>query len=294
MNPLIFLRRPEYFFRPAQALHRLRRWLRPPGAIETVRLPWGAQIQVRPNETIGAGIYSYGIFDLPVCEAIARLLDPGETAADVGANIGQMSTLMRHRAGATGRVISFEPNPEIFSELNSNLRDPNPTLAPVRLLQMALSAAPGEAILDPGPAWKSNRGMSRLVAEADPSRQSWHVKLTTLDSIFPAPEPIHLMKMDVEGHEASVLAGATSLLAEKRIRDIIFEDFAAYPSPVASTLLAAGYTILRLHAAWDRTQLLPPATPPSDSASDFLATLDPARATTRFASRGWHALRSGS
>lgn len=291
MNPLIFFRRPEYFFRPSQALHRLRRWLRPPGEIETVRLPWGTRIQVHTGETIGAGIYSYGIFDLPVCEAIARLLDPGETAADIGANIGQMSTLMRHRATATGRVIAFEPNPEIFSELSANLRDTSPHLAPIRLEQMALSSASGEAILDPGPAWKSNRGMSRLVASADASAQSWRVKLTTLDTIFPAPEPIHLMKMDVEGHEASVLAGATSLLAEKRIRDIIFEDFIAYPSPTATTLLSYGYTIFRLHAAWSRPQILPPVTPASDSAFDFLATLDSTRATARFTSGGWKSLR---
>lgn len=290
MNPLIFFRRPEYFFRPVQALHRLRRWLRPPAEIETVRLPWGAQIQVHTRETIGAGIYSYGIFDLPVCEAIARLLDPGETAADVGANIGQMSTLMRHRAGATGRVISFEPNPEIFPELSANLRDTSTHLAPIRLEQTALSSAPGEATLDPGPTWQSNRGMSRLVANADATPQSWRVKLTTLDTIFPAPEPIHLMKMDVEGHEASVLAGSTQLLAQRRIRDIIFEDFAPYPSPVATTLLAAGYTLHRLHAAWGRPHLLPPATPAHGSASDFLATLDPARATQRFAPRGWRAL----
>lgn len=292
MNPLIFFRRPEYFFRPSQAFRRLRRWLRPPREIETVRLPWGAEIKVHTRETIGASIYSYGIFDLPVCEAIARLLDPGETATDVGANIGQMSTLMRHRAGATGRVISFDPNPEIFTELSANLRDTSPHLAPIRLEQMALSAAPGEASLDPGPEWKSNRGMSRLVADANASAQSWRVKLTTLDALFPAPEPIHVMKMDVEGHEASVLAGATSLLAERRIRDIIFEDFITYPSPVANTLLAAGYTIFRLHAAWSRPQLLPPITPAHGSASDFLATLDPARTTARFASRGWQALRS--
>lgn len=292
MNPLIFFRRPEYFFRPSQAFRRLRRWLRPPREIETVRLPWGTQIQVRTTETIGASIYSYGIFDLPVCEAIARLLDPGETAADIGANIGQMSTLMRHRAGATGRVISFDPNPEIFTELSANLCDTSPHLAPIRLEQQALSAASGEAILDPGPEWKSNRGMSRLVSDANASAQSWRVKLTTLDTIFPAPEPIHLMKMDVEGHEASVLAGATSLLSGKRIRDIIFEDFITYPSPVATTLLAAGYTIFRLHAAWSRPQLLPPATPSCGCASDFLATLDPARATVRFASSGWKSLRA--
>ena len=55
-------------------------------------------------------------FDLISCEAIWRLLDEGELALDVGANIGYMTSLMAARLGKNGRVIAFEPHPVLFQE----------------------------------------------------------------------------------------------------------------------------------------------------------------------------------
>ena len=124
MNPLKVLTTPEYLFRPRQILHRFRRVYRGRslGEFETVTLPWGRTIRVRPHEVIGSNIWCYGVFDLVVTEAIWRLLDESEMALDIGANIGQMTNLMRHRSGRAGKVHSFEPHPELFSELEEQLR----------------------------------------------------------------------------------------------------------------------------------------------------------------------------
>src|SRR5262245_13000344 len=120
INPLNLFRRPEFFFRPSQAFLRLRRAFGgPPPAQAQVRLPWGETIEVQTGETIGGAIWHYGIFDLVVTESIWRLLDPGETALDIGANIGQMTSLMRLRAGSQGKVIAFEPHPQLFAELKT-------------------------------------------------------------------------------------------------------------------------------------------------------------------------------
>lgn len=288
---------PEYLFRPRQILHRLKWAISKPvfQEFETVRLPWGALFRVRPREVIGSGIWCYGIFDLVVAEAIARLLDSGDTALDIGANIGQMTSLMQHRAGPHGKVIAFEPHPELFAELTHNLRvlPEASRLAFTELHNLALSDAEGEVALDVGKAWASNRGMSRIDPEAH-GPGILRVKRTTLDSSMPSAAQIQVCKIDVEGHELNVLEGASRLLQQRRIRDLVFEDFQSYPSPVHKLLLDSGFTLFALHTRVRKPLLLPAAKPgsqfrPRDGAN-YLATLEPRRALDRFKGYGWRAL----
>ena len=74
-------------------------------------MPWGLQMQIRPNDYIGSCIWGRGIYDLGVSEAIWRLLDKDDLAIDVGANIGHMTGIMARRVGPKGAVIAFEPHP---------------------------------------------------------------------------------------------------------------------------------------------------------------------------------------
>ena len=120
MNPRNYLRRPEYIWRPRQVFRRFGRLGKKPGETEEVTLPWGARVLVRPKENVGADIYYYGIFDPIVPEAIWRLLDVGEAALDIGANIGQNTSAMAFRSGPAGSVIAFEPHPVTFGELRRN------------------------------------------------------------------------------------------------------------------------------------------------------------------------------
>src|SRR5690606_5085565 len=55
--------------------------------------------------------------DLAVQLAIRALLRPGDTFIDVGANIGLLSLLGAHAVGARGRVIAFEPAPDMHERL---------------------------------------------------------------------------------------------------------------------------------------------------------------------------------
>src|SRR5262245_30401299 len=114
--------KPEYLLRPSQLWRRLQWHFAP--ANETyisVRLPWGAQIRVRPTDVIGSAIAKLGLFDLLVSESLFRLCDVGELALDIGANIGQMTSLMAVKVGPSGTVLAFEPHFEIFSELAFNV-----------------------------------------------------------------------------------------------------------------------------------------------------------------------------
>lgn len=300
MNLLKPFTTPTYFFRPRQMVHRMKRALRrkPLSEFETVTLPWGAKLRVRPAEVIGSNIWCYGVFDLVVCEAICRLLDHSEVGVDIGANIGQMTSLMRYRAGKQGKVIAFEPHPELFSELRHNIEFLQATdaAAPVDLRNLALSNVAGEALLDVGPSWSINRGMSKLISSVEnTSNHLVGVKTVALDAVFDDRTAIGVCKMDVEGHELRVLGGTTRLLDARRIRDLVFEDLDSYPSPVHELLLNCGFTIFSLHTRLWKPLLAPAqhrvSFEPLVDGQNFLATLDPARAVRRFAMPGWQSLR---
>jgi len=302
MNFLKAFKKPEYVYRPRQVLLKLGRTLRPTReTFEDVTLPWGATIRICPNEHIGSRIWHRGVFDLVTLEAIARLVDRGDTALDIGANIGQMATLLSRCAGSTGKVTVFDPHPEVFKVLSENVarlkQDPNN--AEVVPHNIALSDHEGEALLDMGSGWKSNHGLARL-AESNASANSnlLPVHISTLDRILGPNAKIGFCKLDVEGHEIKVLQGAAQALREHRIRDIIFEDLGPYPSAVQRHLADLGYSLFALDGRLNRPLLSPnwqnPKFDGDLEGADFLATLDPARASKRFEPSGWSVLASRS
>ena len=75
---------------------------------------------VDPTRAIGRSIVTTGLFDLAVSELLARLIDPGDIVVDAGANVGYMTVLAATAAGRSGRVLAFEPHPELFAVLCQN------------------------------------------------------------------------------------------------------------------------------------------------------------------------------
>ncbi|MBN2505969.1 MAG: FkbM family methyltransferase [Verrucomicrobia bacterium] len=293
-NPFKAVTQPEYLFRPRQILTRLKRAVAAPaGEFDEVRLPWGGLLRVRPAEVIGATLWYYGIFDLVVAEAIVRLLDPAETAVDVGANIGQMTSLMSHRVGPRGSVSAFEPHPEVFAELSTNVA--RGLHANVTLYAMGLSDRSGEASLTVGPAWADNRGVARIASGNPGEPGTIRIQLATLDDVLGRDAVVGLCKIDVERHEFQVLTGATRLLSSGRVRDIIFEDFEPAPSRTCRLLADHGFHIYVLWSTLWRPVMTPLAQrgsiPRARDVSNLLATLDPQRATERFRAWGWQVLR---
>ena len=301
MNLLKAFKKPEYVFRPLQVFIKIGRTVRPTQhQFEDVTLPWGAKLRISPNEHTGARIWHRGVFDLVTLEAIARLVDPGDTTLDIGANIGQMTTLMSHRAGPRGKVISFDPHPQVFKVLSENVQrlESNPANAPVELHNLALSDREGEAQLDLGSGWAQNNGLARLAdpnaATAANTANFLKVTVTTLDRLIGPTQKIAFCKLDVEGHEMKVLQGATALLEQHRIRDILFEDLGPYPSEVQEHIVARGYTLFALDGRLNRPVLDPnwknPQFDGELEGADFLATLEPNRAKERLAPSGWTVL----
>lgn len=293
-NILNYFKRPEYVFRPRQALLRFRRFGKPAQAKEIVELPWGASVTVHPRENVGSDIFHYGIFDRIVPEAIYRLAEEGEWAMEVGANIGQNCSLMAYRTGPRGRVIAFEPHPEIFQELKSNLALwPEKIRASIQLENVALGETSGEAWLGDGSDFDHNRGSASLCDPETTSGRTFKVNLRRLDEYLPESAKVGVCKIDVEGHELSVLKGASRALGRGAIRDLIFEDFTDMPSPVGTFLQEHRYTLFQLTAAWWRpllSEVRPGVKAPEGFSFNYLATLEPERAKSKFQAGGWRCL----
>lgn len=291
-RPFQAIRRPEYLLNPRQIWRRLQR--RSLCARNAIQLAWGLPVEVDPGSHVGLDVINLGLHDRVVTEAICRLLDPGEEAFDIGANIGQNASMMALVLGPRGRVVAFEPGPAAWSMLARNVESWAPyDIASISLVRKGLSSRIGEGLLheslDLGGFSLEDQapGPTRIAPEG---ARGIKVELTTLDAFVSHSTEIGLMKIDVEGHELAVLDGAARILEQGLVRDIVFEDFYPQPSPVSVRLQAAGYQVCALSPAWRRPILLPLELS-DESHTNFLATRDPDRARTRFEDAGWICLR---
>ena len=187
---------PWYILRPTQLLHRVGTALRrTPTAPVVVRMPWGVHLEVDPRETIGRAIWTTGIYDLAVSEALFRLTRPGDLVIDAGANIGYMTTLFAVRAGVGGRVLAFEPHPVVVERLRGNVArlTARSGVATVDIHPTGLSAAAGEAGLVEAEGGEQNHGLARIGSGEGGVR----IRTERLDDVVDDGK-VGVLKMDVE------------------------------------------------------------------------------------------------
>ena len=289
--------RPAYVFRPSQVARRLAVALTSPSGTVVTRLPWGLELAVDAHEALGRAVLTSGVYDLPMTETLWRLTAAGDLALDVGANIGYTGSLLAVRAGSTGAVRCYEPHPAVFARLEQNARRwvARTGLAPLALRQVAVSERAGHARLVEGPGFARNAGTSAISTpgSADGGRLIEVEAVTLDDELRAVARGVGVLKVDVEGHEAGVIAGARRLLEAGRVRDIVYEDHARYPSSVSAALEDLGYRVMAITRSFFGPRLVPPADavferdrlPPN-----YLATREPERAIHLVAPRGWACL----
>jgi FkbM family methyltransferase len=294
-----FADKPQYVFHPARMFRRAMHVVRPAATtvddVTVTTLPWGLPLGVNPGESIGFTILTAKVFDPCVTETLYRLIDPGDLVLDVGANVGYLSSLAVARAGANGSVVAYEPHPRVYEMLDANAARwrSHPSVAAIETRQTAVSDHAGTAELESSAElFHVNMGLASLSdggASGAAGGHRFEVAVQRLDEEFGGRQ-IGLLKIDVEGHEPAVLAGAERLLASGAIRDVVFEDHDPYPDASTKLLEDAGYELmglendlfgLRLVAPSERVRLNPWPGP------SYLATRDPARARDRLSARGW-------
>ena len=141
---------------------------------------------------------------------LLRLPLAGQVVIDVGANLGIYSYWMSKAAGPDGRVIAFEPQPELarhLEEMRSAFE-----LRNVEIVNKALSSSVGSRMLfrpEPGGGGASFR-------RPHASWEQIEVEVTTLDDYYLDPTPVRFIKCDAEGHEYEVLRGSRRILTRDK------------------------------------------------------------------------------
>jgi FkbM family methyltransferase len=156
----------------------------------------------------------------PELRELDRLLSPGDVFIDVGANVGLYALKGARLVGSRGRVLALEPGAEAYDHLAANLA--LNAFDWVTPMKVAASDALGEAVLHHVPLGRDPQAFS-LIANARAS-EGEVVETVTLDSLVArcGLDRVDLIKIDVEGAEPLVIAGATNMLAGLRPA-VIFE-----------------------------------------------------------------------
>jgi FkbM family methyltransferase len=179
-----------------------------------------------------------GTHDAIVQHALTVLLRPGMTVFDVGANVGFTAVLAARLVSETGRVISFEPLPSNARQIEHNAALNG--FAHIAVRQEALSSHDGEAkfAISSSPTWGKLAALGPALQEVGTIR----VRVRRLDSVLaedlPAPD---LLKIDVEGAEADLLAGAARILTD--IRPVILMELHGTNREIFEALRLRDYSI---------------------------------------------------
>lgn len=149
-------------------------------------------------------------------QLIQRLLGPGDTFVDVGANVG-MHTLAAARAmNGQGMVVALEPHPQTSKLLAQSIWM-NGFSHVVQIHAVAAAGSSGERNLYMGMT-SGHHSLFPLETVDAVDLPAVKVRAVTVDQIFPKNGVATLIKIDAEGAELEVLKGALSVL--KRSPDI--------------------------------------------------------------------------
>jgi FkbM family methyltransferase len=185
------------------------------GLTVPLTVPWhaGTNIEVTLGNDNSLCLYVCGSFEPNEFAFLDRALKPGMVFVDVGANDGYFTTFAARKVGTTGRVIAVEPSSRERAHLSRNLSLNG--ISNVTVLPISLGAAPGMVELKLAHGTHAGHNtLGRFVHEDVVSGFSEQVEIKTLDEVFAASAPgrVDLIKIDVEGGEGGVIAGAAGTL----------------------------------------------------------------------------------
>jgi len=158
---------------------------------------------------IGRSLEYYGEWCEAGLDLLLQCTNSGGTILDVGANIGTHTVALARKVGANGRVIAFEPQRMIYQNLCANVSLNR--LTNVDCLQKGVgenNAVFPVPIADPETRQNFGAFEIRGYKTGEP------VKIITIDSL--SLEACSLIKVDVEGMEKEVLAGANDTIRQFR------------------------------------------------------------------------------
>lgn len=231
----------------------------------------GIKFPVETTDIIQRFIYLFGVWEPNLTEWIRHRLQPSDTFIDVGAHHGYYATLASRLVGPSGRVVAIEPIPKFYNQLKLVLELNN--CNNVRSIQYAVSESHGQVALWLG--GPENLGNTSLYQDAvvqahhrDHQNRFVDVQTAPLIDLLTDEElkATRLLKIDVEGAEASVISSfANSLNRLRPDCEIIIElaprilsETGRRVEEIVDPLIREGFHVYRIPNDYD------PATYPGD------------------------------
>jgi FkbM family methyltransferase len=161
-------------------------------------------------------------FEHSFVSLVEAALRQGGDVVDIGANVGLYTVLCSRLTGARGKVLAVEPAPGPLELLRANVR--RNQLDNVIIFQGAVAKSPGEMSLFV-PEGNEEYSSLGLVTHPNAPNQGREVTVQTetLDRLVAEHRLVPaFMKVDVEGAEGEVFAGARDVL--ERVRPTILSE----------------------------------------------------------------------
>ena len=216
-----------------------------PGVVE-VPLFWGTRMRLPYSDD--ADFVTFYLAGAPggpeykLLRYFIRTLKPGDVFYDAGANYGFFSMLASEFVGARGEIHAFEPLPEVHDWLRRNTPWPI-----AHIVNAALWDRSGTATLYRHRLSDALNTLEQEVTELDDSqgKGSLEVPCLTLDDYVRNSTPPTVIKIDVEGGERRLIAGAGDTLRNAR-PVVAMEVWAGaagerFSLPACRALLTLGY-----------------------------------------------------
>jgi FkbM family methyltransferase len=162
-----------------------------------------------------------GYWESWITQAMARIIEPGWTCVDIGANCGYYSLLMADAVGSTGNVLSVEPNPRLAGLLKKSLAV-NGFNDRAKVSEKAVSDSSGSTVdlFIPNDYWG---GGSICGNGTETDGNNIAVQTITLDELASDYPRIDLIKIDAEGAEPEIWEGMRQLVKKNPGIKVIME-----------------------------------------------------------------------
>jgi FkbM family methyltransferase len=234
------------------------RWIDPQGGDDGIIPVMGGRAAIPAGDYVGRSMRFAGDLDPKVSWALEKAILPGDTALDIGGNLGLVTLLMARAVGPSGKVHTFEPQPRMQNYLRQT-KALNPKLT-IELHEIALGAQDETLFLVIPP---ENAGSAKLAHDclSNDNRIAVQVEKLTDYAKRNGIQKADVVKIDVEGFEAQVLSGAQEFFMAYPPRVIVLEQHKPYSnqglSEALSLLRIMGYDLYGLPRALFRPALVP-------------------------------------
>jgi FkbM family methyltransferase len=202
------------------------------------------------SSTLEWHLWAFGSYEKHFAELFGYLVGPGDRCVDVGANVGVHTVRLARLVGTDGEVVAIEPDPDVVRRTQRNITLNG--LANVRIIGAAASERAGETRLYRPSPRDTNRARASLMHHTYLTGLTTTVPVVSVDDVC-AGEPVALIKIDVEGHEAAVVRGAVDTIA-RHAPAVVFEYAPELLDDVVAQtpfgwLAGRGYEIFRIRCA---------------------------------------------